>query len=177
MNVPGAYQGLWRRKGIWRRDGSSDLVTPVWWFQAPAFHIDLRIPAGRKGITGFAGTTVVEGDRCEWRPEIATPFVSPELDAGFMRFDSAGALHETGVDGSYEEDWWREADGEVHSRRSVLDNGRIQYEIACEDWLARATGTPHTAAEITIWRRTSSGPWRVVASTTAARENVIVETP
>lgn len=177
MSVPRAYQGLWRRKGIWRSDGSSDLTTPVWWFQADEFHIDLRIPTGRKAMTGFAGTTVVEGDRCEWRPEIAYPFVSPEPDAGFMRFDSSEGLHESGVDGSYEEDWWREAGGPVSSSRRVLANGRIQYEIACEDWLARATGTRNTAAEITIWRRTPAGPWRVVASTTAARENVIVETP
>lgn len=177
MSVPPSYEGLWRRKGIWRTDGSSDTATPVWWFQAAEFHIDLRIPTDRKEMTGFAGTTEVDGDRCEWRPEIAYPFVSPELDAGYMRFDSSTALHEAGVDGSYKEDWWREAAGPVSSSRSVLANGRIQYEIACEDWLARATGTRNTMAEITIWRRTPAGPWRVVASTTAARENVIVETP
>ncbi|WP_426168776.1 hypothetical protein [Pseudoduganella sp. R-34] len=177
MSVPQAYEGLWRRKGIWRADGSSDLVTPVWWFQAADFHIDLRIPADRKAMTGFAGTTVVEGERCEWRPEIAYPFVSPELDAGFMRFDREDALHEAGVDDSYKEDWWREAGGPVSSSRMVLDDGRIQYQIACGEFLARATGKPHKAAEITIWRQTAGGPWRIIASTTAARENVIVETP
>ncbi|WP_426341368.1 hypothetical protein ACN9MZ_06285 [Pseudoduganella sp. S-14] len=177
MSVPQAYEGLWRRKGIWRADGSSDLVTPVWWFQAADFHIDLRIPADRKAMTGFAGTTVVESERCEWRPEIAYPFVSPELDAGFMRFDREDALHEAGVDDSYKEDWWREAGGPVSSSRVVLDDGRIQYEIACGEFLARATGKPHKAAEITIWRQTAGGPWRIIASTTAARENVIVETP
>ena len=176
MSVPSAYQGLWRRKGIWRADGSSDLVTPVWWFQAERFHIDLRIPADRKAMTGFAGTTVVDGDRCEWRPEIAYPFVSPEADAGFMRFDSEDALHEAGVHGSYREDWWREAPAPAAGARAVLDDGRIQYEIACGDFLARATGKPHKAADITVWRRTPAGLWRVIAST-AARENVIVEQP
>jgi len=177
MSVPQAYEGLWRRKGIWRADGSSDLVTPVWWFQAADFHIDLRIPVDRKAMTGFAGTTVVEGERCEWRPEIAYPFVSPELDAGFMRFDSGDALHEAGVDGSYTEDWWREAGGPVTASRAVLEDGRIQYEIACGEFLARATGKPHKAADITIWRSMPGGLWRVIASTTAARENVIVEKP
>lgn len=177
MSVPQAYEGLWRRKGIWRSNGNSDLVTPVWWFQAADFHIDLRIPADRKDMTGFAGTTVVEGERCEWRPEIAYPFLSPELDAGIMRFDSDDALHEDSVDGSYNEDWWREAGGPVSSSRAVLEDGRIQYEIACGEFLARATGKPHKAADITIWRRTAVGLWRVIASTTAARENVTVETP
>ena len=177
MSVPQAYEGLWRRKGIWRSNGSSDVVTPVWWFQAADFHIDLRIPVDRKAMTGFAGTTVVEGERCEWRPEIAYPFVSPELDAGFMRFDSKDALHEAGVDGSYKEDWLREAGGPVTASRVVLEDGRIQYEIACGEFLARATGKPHKAADITVWRQMSGGPWRIIASTTAARENVIVETP
>ncbi|WP_051293715.1 hypothetical protein [Pseudoduganella violaceinigra] len=177
MSVPNIYLGLWRRKGIWRSDGSSDLVTPVWWFQAADFHIDLRIPADRKAVTGFAGTTVVEGERCEWQPEIAYPLVSPELDAGVMRFDSEDALHETGVDGSYTEDWWREAAGPVNAGRKQLDDGRIQYEIACGEFFARAVGKPYKAAEITVWRRTPAGLWRVIASTTAARENVTVETP
>jgi hypothetical protein len=177
MSVPQAYQGLWRRRGIWRANGSSDLLTPVWWFQAADFHIDLRIPADRKAMTGFAGTTVVEGERCEWRPEIAYPFVSPELDAGFMRFDSDDALHESGVDGSYREHWWREAAGPAAGSRVLLDDGRIQYEIACGEFLARATGKPHKAADITVWRHTPAGAWRVIASTTAARENVIVEMP
>lgn len=177
MSIPLPYLGLWRRKGIWRANGSSDLVTPVWWFQADSFHIDLRVPADRKGVTGFAGATVVEGARCEWRPEIAYPFLSPELDAGFMHFDGTDALHEEGVDGSYTEDWWREAAGPVDAGRTLLGDGRIQYEIACGDFLARATGKPHKAADITVWRRTGAGLWRVIASTTAARENVTVEAP
>lgn len=177
MSVPLAYEGLWRRKGIWRANGSSDLVTPVWWFQSATFHIDLRIPADRKAVTGFAGTTIVEGARCAWQPEIAYPFLSPELDAGVMRFDSDDALHEEGVDGSYAESWWREAAGPVGATRLLRDDGRIQYEISCGEFLARATGKPHKAADITVWRRTPAGLWRVIASTTAARENVTVEAP
>jgi hypothetical protein len=197
MTVPSTYQGLWRRTGIRRSNGSTDTTTQVWWFQAARFHIDLRIPidrpdpASRTHIvkylpqqlarfgaqTGFAGTTVVDGNHCEWQPEIAFPWVSDVTDAGWMRFDSDDALHEAGVDGSYREDWWREAAGPVAASRAVLDDGRIQYEIRCGEFLARATGKPHKAADITVWRRTPAGLWRVIASTTAARENVTVESP
>jgi hypothetical protein len=175
--VPSEYEGLWRRRGIWRSNGSSDLVTPVWWFQAERFHIDLRIPVDRTQQSGFAGVTVVEGARCTWQPEIAYPFISPEPDAGFMRFDSADALHETGVDGSYEEDWERVATGPLHASRSVDDSGKVCYTIACGQWYARAIGLPHKAAEITVMHRTTSGAWKIVASTIAARENVLIATP
>jgi hypothetical protein len=65
----------------------------------------------------------------------------------------------------------------VASSRTVLDDERIQYEITCGDFLARAVGKPLKAADITVFRRVPNGLWRVVAATTAARENVIVETP
>ena len=178
MNVPSQLEGLWRRKGIWRANGESDLVTPVWWFQAERFHIDLRIPADRRQLTGFAGTTVVDGTRCEWQPEIAYPFVSPEPDAGFLRFDSHDQMHETGVDGSYEEDWYRLPTGPLQSLRSVDPaSGKICYVIRCGEWHALACGFPDNPAEITITHRTPSGAWRVVAATIAARENVYVPAP
>jgi hypothetical protein len=176
--VPSQLEGLWRRKGIWRKNGESDLVTPVWWFQAERYHIDLRIPAQRSQMTGFAGTTVVEGQRCEWQPEIAYPFVSPEPDAGWLRMDSHDALHETGVDESYEEDWYRVPTGPMKSRRSVdAATGKITYVIHCDEWHAIATGHPDHPAEITISHRTTAGAWRIVASTIPARENVIVPAP
>jgi hypothetical protein len=175
--VPVEYEGLWRRRGIWRSNGTSDLVTPVWWFQGASFHIDLRIPVDRNEQTGFAGVTVVEGERCEWRPEIAFPFLSPELDAGIMRFDSPDTLHETGIDGSYEEDWERAASGPTESHRAVDAHGKVSIDITCSDWHARAVGLPHKAAEITVMRRTASGVWKIVASTIAARENVIIASP
>jgi len=178
MNVPSRMEGLWRRKGIWRSNGESDLVTPVWWFQAERFHIDLRIPSSRCQMTGFAGTTVVDDKRCEWQPEIAYPFVSPEPDAGFLRFESHDAMHETGVDNSYEEEWYRVPTGPMHSSRTVdVASGKITYVIGCEDWHALANGRPDKPAEITVMHRTPSGAWRVVASTILARENVIVPAP
>ncbi|GAB2866263.1 hypothetical protein GCM10027277_38880 [Pseudoduganella ginsengisoli] len=163
MTVPSIYQGLWRRTGIRRSNGNTDTTTQVWWFQAARFHIDLRIPidrpdpASRTHIvkylpqqlarfgaqTGFAGTTVVEGNHCEWHPEIAFPWVSDVPDAGWMRFDSDDALHETADDGSYEEDWERVASGPmVGVRLEDPHAGTFAYLIANDLWMAWACGRP-----------------------------------
>jgi len=161
--VPAEYQGLWRRTGIWRSNGSSDLTTQVWWFQSSSFHIDLRIPADRPMVaaaadlaqlpaeqlqrfaaqTGFAGLTVVDGERCAWHPEIAFPYVSSEADAGIMRFDSPDQLHETGLDNSYEEDWLRVPTGAMRGIRLIdVGSGAIAYLLISERWMAWACGRP-----------------------------------
>lgn len=194
MTVPREYEGLWRRKGIWRSNGSSDLSTQVWWFQSPRFHIDLRIPADRPMVerhtqlaglpaqqiarfgaqTGFAGTTVVDGTRCEWQPEFAFPAMSEELDAGRMRFDSADALHETGVDDSYQEEWVRTPTGAMHGMRlEDKQSDAIAYLLVSETWMAWACGrrsdsfnvhVPAAGAwsEFTVLHKHAD--WRVVAS-------------
>jgi hypothetical protein len=162
--VPAEYEGLWRRKGIWRSNGSSDLTTQVWWFQAARYHIDLRIPVGRAGITGFAGETVVDGDRCEWRPAIACPAISADLDAGWMRFDDADHIHETGLDHSYEEDWYREPTGAMHGMRlEDPDSDQLAYLLIGKRWMAWACGSPSGACEITVYRHDQQ--WQTVAST------------
>src|SRR5471032_2319920 len=164
--VPAEYEGLWRRTGIWRSNGSSDLTTQVWWFQSASFHIDLRIPADRPMVadaaalarlppeqrqrfaaqTGFAGLTVVDGARCAWHPEIAFPYVSSEVDAGIMRFDSADRLHETGLDNSYEEDWLRVPTGPVCGvRLRDTNSAAIAYLLISEQWMAWAYGKPDDA--------------------------------
>lgn len=200
-DVPREYQGVWRRLGIWRSDGSCDLSTRVWWFQAPRFHIDLRIPADRPALadaaglarlspeqlnrvhaqTGFAGLTVVDAARCEWRPEIAFPAVGAELDAGWMRFDSPDHLHETGLDNSYEEDWLREAGGALQGARLVeVDSGAVAYLLLNERWMAWACAQRETASrlhrlshqqwpEFTVLRKHED--WTVEASTLPWLEN------
>ena len=156
--VPAEYQGLWRRSGIWRSNGSSDLSTQVWWFQAARYHIDLRIPIDRAGVTAFAGETVVDGARCEWRPAIAFPAISDQLDAGWMRFDDADHLHETGIDNSYEEDWYREPTGAMHGvRLEQVDGDAAAYLLISERWMAWACGD-----EFTVYRR--DGQWTALAS-------------
>ncbi|MET3132296.1 hypothetical protein AAKU55_002568 [Oxalobacteraceae bacterium GrIS 1.11] len=189
--VPPHYQGLWRRTGIWRRDGSADLSTRVWWCQSPRFHIDLRIPAQRPPVsgaaalarlaprqlalfaaqTGFAGLTLVDRARCEWRPEIAFPAVSAEIDAGLMRFDTADNLHESGIDGGYEEDWLRLAGGPMRGLRLESGDGALAYLLLGEAWAAWAYGRPDNSfpatpagSEFSILRRQAGDAWQIVAS-------------
>jgi hypothetical protein len=162
--VPAEYEGVWRRSGIWRSNGTSDLTTQVWWFQASRYHIDLRIPVDRVGITGFAGETVVDGTRCEWRPAIAFPAISADLDAGWMRFDDADHLHETGLDNSYEEDWYREPAGAMHGVRLEEVNGdAIAYLLISEHWMAWACGQ-----EFTVYRQDQQ--WTALASNLGGKE-------
>jgi hypothetical protein len=165
----------------------------VWWFQSPRFHVDLRIPHDRPPVneraalaglsprqlarfaaqSGFAGATVVAAGRCEWRPEIAFPAVGAGLDAGFMRFDTPDKLHETGIDGSYDEDWVRVATGPVLGLRleAVPASGELAYLLVSDGWAAWACGYPDTAfpaacAEFSLLRK-HGGAWRVAASTCA----------
>lgn len=195
MTVPANYQGLWRRKGIWRSDGTSDLSTQVWWFQSASFHIDLRIPIDRPSVnsraqvahlppaqlarfsaqTGFAGETVVTGERCDWHAEIAFPALSTDIDAGWMRFDSDDAVHETGIDNSYQEDWVRVAPGPMRGvRLENAESGETAYLLSGARWMAWACGSagyaydaqaPEAGAwsEFTVLR--TGGGWRIVAST------------
>ncbi|SFU27390.1 hypothetical protein SAMN05216552_100169 [Pseudoduganella namucuonensis] len=195
MTVPAIYQGLWRRTGIWRSDGSSDMSTQVWWLQAGRFHIDLRIPFDRPAPrdrahvavlpasqlarfgaqTGFAGATVVAGERCEWHPEIAFPALGEDLDAGWMRFKDADALHETGVDNSYEEDWVRMASGPMLGLRFEDPHSEaVAYLVAGERWMGWACGSPADVfdpqsplagewTEITVLHK--GGNWTVAGST------------
>jgi hypothetical protein len=166
--VPKEYEGLWRRTGIWRSNGTSDLTTQVWWFQSSRYHVDLRIPVDRVGVTGFAGLTVVEGERCEWRPAIAFPSISADLDAGWMRFDDADHIHETGLDNSYEEDWYREPTGVMHGvRLEQVDGDAIAFLLISERWMAWACGD-----EFTVYRRDEQ--WTALASSLIQKEGLTV---
>lgn len=191
--VPPPYQGIWRRTGIFRSDGRVDLTTSVWWFQSALFHIDLRIPQDRPHVasqaalaslpaarlarfgaqTGFAGVTVVEKDRCEWRPEIAFPAISEELDAGLMRFDTPDNLHEDGLDASYQEDWLRVAPAPISGVRldSLDTEGKLAYLIISGNHAAWACGLPDAqfpdtaGSQFSVLRRDhATAAWRIVAS-------------
>lgn len=191
--VPPPYQGIWRRTGIFRSDGRIDLTTSVWWFQSALFHIDLRVPQDRPRLfdqagltrlsptqlarygaqTGFAGVTVVAGERCEWRPEIAFPAISAEIDAGLMRFDTPDNLHESGIDASYQEDWLRVTSGAVNGARleSLDDSGKLAYLIISGNHAAWACGFadaqfPASAGnQFSLLRRAhATAPWHIVAS-------------
>lgn len=198
--VPLKYEGLWRRAGIRRSDGSVDLSTRVWWFQSPSFHIDVRIPADRPAVAdaaslarlapelrrryarlcAFAGVTMVEGDRCSWHPALAFPAISPQLDAGRMRFDGPDRLHETGLDDSYEEDWVRIPTGPMHGvRLRQVDGDALAYLLVSEHWMAWAHGhgderfVPEAPladrlAEFSVLQKLEQ--WTIVASSLAWQE-------
>ncbi|ATQ74276.1 hypothetical protein CR152_06980 [Massilia violaceinigra] len=143
MTVPREYVGLWRREGIWRSDGSSDTTTLVLWFQSARWHIDSR---------GFAGTTVVEGARCEWHPKIAFPALGPGIDAGIMRFEGADKVEEIGVDGSYRELWVRIDAGPVRAQRLERDDGALAWLMTGAGWIAWTHGHPGDMAQFSIAR-------------------------
>ena len=177
MSVPPAYLGLWRRSVIRRASGVEDRSTRVLWFQGPRYHIDLRIPAppfDPAAQIAFAGTTVVAGARCEWHSEIGFPALSGATDAGIMRFDTADALHEAGLDGSYDEDWARIDAGPVREQREDGANGEVRYLLSSASHLAWAIGRPGDSypegpIEVGFARREGQG-WRIIACSNAARE-------
>lgn len=195
MAVPKEYEGLWRRRIIRRKSGESDVTTRVWWMQSARWHVDLRIPLARPQIgdigvlagltqeqraafarqSGFAGSTVVEGRRCEWQPEIAFPAVGAELDAGWMDFTGADALHETGLDDSYDEDWVRVPTGPVRGLRLTSDDGAVAYLLLGDDWGAWAAGRADdrfeagSFGEFSVLQR-RDGHWHIAASNLPWRE-------
>lgn len=195
MAVPKEYEGLWRRRIIRRRNGESDVTTRVWWMQSARWHVDLRIPLNRPQVadlgvlaglsdlqraafvrqSGFAGATVVAGRRCEWQPEIAFPAVGDELDAGWMDFTGADALHETGLDDSYDEDWVRVPTGPVRGLRLTADDGTVAYLLLGEHWGAWAAGKADDRfdagrfGEFSVLQK-SDGHWRIAASNLPWRE-------
>ncbi len=200
--VPPEYEGLWRRQGIWRSNGKSDTTTPVWWFQSSSFHFDLRIPAGRPVVadaaalaqlpaeqraiftrqSGFAGVTIVKDQRAEWRPAIAFPAISDEIDAATMRFRDPDHIREDGLDHSYYEEWYREPSGPLHAcRLQDTASDAIAYLLIGEQWMAWASGRAGNAyaagaldaeqwSEFSVLQQ-SEGSWRITASNFPWREN------
>jgi hypothetical protein len=199
--VPPEYEGLWRRQGIWRSNGKSDTTTPVWWFQSSSFHIDLRIPADRPAVadaaalaqlpaeqqaifarqSGFAGVTVVQANRAEWRPAIAFPAISDEIDAATMLFRDADHIREDGLDHTYYEEWYREPTGPLHGcRLQDTASDTIAYLLIGEQWMAWASGSPGNAykpgvldangwSEFSVLQQ-AEGSWRITASNFPWRE-------
>jgi hypothetical protein len=128
-HLPVRYHGIWRRSLLATPDGR-DTTTAVFWLQAPTWHADIRIPAGRPDFSGvdslaacspaqrtwlatqqgFAGITRVRADgpreRCSWQRlfDIQPPQATP--DEGWMRF-APDCLVETGVHAPYLEHWHR----------------------------------------------------------------------
>jgi hypothetical protein len=192
--IPPYYEGLWRRRIIRRSNGISDNTTSVWWFQSESFHIDLRIPvnATPQQKTGFAGVTLFKEESEDnegkglkqiltWHPEIAFPAISDEVDSGYMEFlkKNKTEVKEIGIDGTYEEEWYREENGTMSSTRLVeKDSGLVLYSIEGSHWKAIAKGKPTFSyidnendkskwTEIAVYHRSSgdSSEWDLKGST------------
>lgn len=121
-DVPLRWRGVWQRR-VLAAPGVYDTTTAVRWLQTATQHADLRLPAGsacasgedawrqQAAQQGFFGRTErrVVGDReqCWWHREhdFQPPPEAP--DAGWMAFDGADLLIETGVHADYLEVWQR----------------------------------------------------------------------
>jgi hypothetical protein len=127
--VPARYRGIWRRS-LLATPEMRDTTTTVYWMQAPNWHADIRIPAGRPDFSGvasldacsaaqrawlatqqgFAGITRVTrdlaGEVCTWQRRIDLQPPQPAPDEGWMRFEP-DRLVETGKHASYLEHWHR----------------------------------------------------------------------
>ncbi|WP_250537260.1 hypothetical protein [Caballeronia sp. AZ10_KS36] len=129
--VPDAYLGVWRRTLLRNAAGDEDRATRVYWLQSARVHVDLRVPANRRGFDGvtgvdalsrdalvelarqqgFAGFTQVDvgmPDICTWHRRIDFSPPSDARDIGDMRFERQEVLLEDGVDADYHERWERE---------------------------------------------------------------------
>lgn len=118
--VPARYHGVWRRTLLETPEGR-DTSTAVHWLQTAGWHADLRVPmgidpatpAGRAQLQGFCGLTRItpaqagQPEVCTWQREwdVQPPRSTP--DAGYMVFETADRVIETGVHGRYLEVWER----------------------------------------------------------------------
>jgi len=128
--VPLRYSGVWTRT-LLETPTVRDDTSFVRWMQLRRWHADLRVPAPVfasrpvKPVSectlqelqllteqqGFCGVTEVstatEGEVCTWHRLVDYQPPRPTPDAGWMVFESADCVIETGVHGVYREVWHR----------------------------------------------------------------------
>ncbi len=159
------YIGVWRRNWIDRYHVGIHSPTretrPAIWFQSRTYHVDLRIDPVLAAMTcldklpstqiAFAGRTEVSasdrGEICRWQPTIAYPFLSGEVDAGYMHFESPVHLMERGLDNSYVESWQRvnRDDETIQCLRfaSIDDVKQRCFLMLCGCYFAIGSDVPH----------------------------------
>ena len=128
--MPDWLVGVWQRLSI-EENGEKDTTTKVIWIQTNSCFGDIRIPAERPvmgpGVTsldtlseslseqtvtalshqaGFAGITRLQGDTCEWHRALDYRPFNGQFDVGTLHWEG-DILIETGVNGSYKEEWQR----------------------------------------------------------------------
>lgn len=134
-NVPEWLVGLWRRESITLDDGTIDDTTIVYWAQTSREFVDIRVPANRPEISsaqalkeltsdellalagqkGFAGYSILEGNRCIWNREIDFRPSTGRPDTGMVRVEGDTLFEEGDPDSvlgsGYREVYRRECDG------------------------------------------------------------------
>jgi len=160
--VPDAWLGVWRRTLLRNAAGDEDRATRVYWLQSARVHVDVRVPADRRGFDGvtgidalsrdglvelarqqgFAGFTQVDvgtPDICTWHRRIDFSPPSDARDIGAMRFERPDVLLEDGVDAPYHERWEREPASVGASWGALVSRARM---------LSLYPGTPRCEASI-----------------------------
>ena len=186
--LPDRFHGVWRRDWIDRRSTGEGApvrdTSPAIWFQSLCSHVDLRVDPTLIGKstsaftvcptqTAFAGNTTVQvrdgKELCQWHQRIAYPGLSEEVDCGYMEFQSANHVIETGIDGSYVESWRRINDGETmrcfrfelstdSAKQCYLMLGRRFFALG-----SNVAGAEDPLVPVYAWGESAEAPnqWRV----------------
>lgn len=167
--------GLWRRAWL-SAPAVEDSSTRVYWAQAGADYVDLRIPAERPSLAGaraladlrpdmlallmqaegFAGQVALEDGICTWSREIDWHGARALPDAGKLAWDSAGGLLEVGVHAEYRELWMPVPTADPSARRyragealaMVVDDG---------SWFQIGIGVPDRPSSESLRRALGTG--------------------
>ena len=174
--VPEGYRGVWQRT-LLETPTARDDTTWVRWLQTDRWHADLRVPAAtRAGLQGFSGCTEVvvqaSGEVCHWHRELDLQPPGPFPDAGFMVFESADRVIETGVHGMYREVWERLPDSTgrfIALGRNGTDGVYRSRLLLAGRYLMRVQEASPLGFEISFGPL-DDGVWRIERSTMPALE-------
>jgi hypothetical protein len=156
--------GVWKR-ALLRAGTIDDTTSEVYWLQTATWHADIRIPSGRPALAGktalqqltrdellrlarqagFAGTTVVAGDVCEWHRHWDYQPPSAVNDVGRMEFDGPNRCLEYGIEQDYFEIWERLPEGRGEATALMLrEDGRARLLFRAGDCVMRMRPRPYT---------------------------------
>lgn len=179
MKVPESYLGVWQRTLLKTPEGE-DTESAVFWVQTRHLHGDIRMPGGSSGLTrlsGFAGITVVEADRCQWY-RLLDSHPSSGTDIGLMQFETSEKVIERALDNSYLEVWERLPDSSG-PQQAFWFNGPEQRRaclLVSGDYFfygqARLRGLAQAGddSQFCFGRiQGSTRPWHITHSTDASR--------
>lgn len=136
--VPESYHGVWQRTHRRNQDGSEDRSSQIFWLQTQYYHADIRlsdspsadIRSRAASMSGCAGLTEVNGDRCQWHRVIDFHPDTP-TDIGRMEFTGPEEMIERATDGSWEETWQRLPDSSGPLSGQWLMAGENEARMGC----------------------------------------------